>query len=188
VEAIVEPAGTGQADTQPVARRRDDQVRAQFVATYTTEYPRLVAFVLRRTGSRQVAEDVTAEVFRIAWEQADGTLSTGWLFVTARNLVLAHYRSIQRTDSLRRRLVNEVATQPSATSIESTDDRVLVALDRLPEQQRELLTAHYWDGLSGADCAALAGCSVGAVWVRLHRARAALRVELEKLKGEPPCE
>lgn len=31
----------------------------------------------------------------------------------------------------------------------------------------------YWDGLPAADIGRLLGCSTAAVWVRLHRARAA---------------
>jgi RNA polymerase sigma-70 factor (ECF subfamily) len=52
---------------------------------------------------------------------------------------------------------------------------VLQTLDRLAPHHREILSAHYWDGLSGAECAALFDCTPGAVWVRLHRARAAFR-------------
>lgn len=187
MEAIVEPIGLNLVNnSQPEPSSRvDERVRAQFIATYTREQPRLVAYVLRRTGVRQVAEDVTAEVFRIAWERvAGGAPSTGWLFVTARNLVLAHHRATQRTAVVRQRLAEDAAAHVAARPTEDTDGRVLTALDRLSAEQRELLMAHYWDDLSGADCAALVGCSVGAVWVRLHRARAALRAELSKLEGE----
>lgn len=85
---------------------------------------------------------------------------------------------------LRQRLANEATVHQAAVPIDEARGRLLVALDRLPSEQRELLMAYYWDELKGADCAALAGCSVGAVWVRLHRARAALRLELDELKGD----
>jgi RNA polymerase sigma-70 factor (ECF subfamily) len=160
------------------------RVRARFVALYTREYPRVVAYARRRTGDLGSAEDVAAEVFRIAWERLGGgneMPSTGWLFVTARNLLHSHYRSVERSTMLRHRLEQE---REGGTEERPDDraERVRDALGRLPVEQRELLIAHYWDDLSGADCAALVGCSVGAVWVRLHRARAALRRELQNLE------
>ncbi|MFT4217526.1 MAG: RNA polymerase sigma factor [Micropruina sp.] len=185
MEAIVEPAGPDAVD-RSVSRRRsvDDRTRARFVAVYTQEHPRLVAFVLRRTGDRGVAEDVTAEVFRIAWERVGaGVPDSAWLFVTARNLTMAHHRATQRSADVRKRLIDAGLGRLDEPH-ERWGEQIEAALDALPPAQRELLTSHYWDGLSGAECAALAGCSVGAVWVRLHRARTALRIEFDKLKGE----
>ncbi|MFT3971223.1 MAG: RNA polymerase sigma factor [Micropruina sp.] len=161
-----------------------DRDRARFVAVYTRDHPRLVAFVLRRTGDRHVADDITAEVFRIAWERVGTEVPTSpWLFVTARNLTMAHHRATRRTALVRQRLV-DVGNSHGVQSAGTAVDTLVEALDRLPSEQRDLLIARYWDDLSGAECAALAGCSVGALWVRIHRARAALRLEIDKLKGE----
>ena len=46
-------------------------------------------------------------------------------------------------------------------------------LDALPEAAREVLMLPYWDGLPAAEAGRVLGCSAAAVWVRLHRARAA---------------
>lgn len=181
MEAIIEPVGQDRraADNQPSTAPVGDRGRAEFVTVYTSQYPRLLGFVWRRTGSRQVAEDVTAEVFRIAWERIEeGAPTPGWLFVTARNLVMAHHRATRRGESMRKRLAEEAMADRPGTGDGS--DAVRVALEQLQPRQRELLMAFYWDGLTGAECAALAGCSVGAVWVRLHRARSALRGELDQ--------
>lgn len=183
--AIVEPAGpdvvSGRAHD---GARVSDRDRARFVTVYTRDHPRLVAFVLRRTGDRNVADDITAEVFRIAWERiAEAVPTSSWLFVTARNLTMAHHRATRRSALVRQRLVDagdSRSVQPAGAAVE----QLIEALDRLPSEQRDLLIARYWDDLSGAECAALAGCSVGAIWVRIHRARAALRLEIDKLKGE----
>lgn len=157
--------------------------RARFVTVYTREYPRIVAYARRRTGDLQSAEDIAVEVFRIAWEQlaSGGAPSTGWLFVTARNLLHTHHRLALHTGRLRHKLEQEREREADEFRGEPVE-RMLDALDRLPAEQRELLMAHYWDDLSGADCAALVGCSVGAVWVRLHRARAALRHQIQNLE------
>jgi len=145
-----------------------------FVALYEAQYPRVVAYARRRLGRAPDAEDCAAEVFRLAWEQ-DRTPSVGWLFVTARNTVYALGRArVRSTD-----LVSRIAAEEATDGDNAPDDDLLDALDQLPEADQELLKAFYWDDLSGGQCAALLGCSTGAVWVRLHRARQALKAVLQ---------
>jgi len=145
-----------------------------FVELYEQQYPRVAAYARRRLGSMPDAEDCAAEVFRLAWEH-DGPVSVGWLFVTARNIVYATGRSNRRLSELCSRIAVE-----EGTKVSSEDLGVLEALDSLSETDREILMAYYWDDLSGAQCAVLMGCSSAAVWVRLHRARQALKTVLEK--------
>lgn len=193
MEAIIAESAVGAAadgGTQsPGGTAVSPAAKARFVTVYTREYPRIVAYARRRTGDLHSAEDIAVEVFRIAWEQltSGGVPSTGWLFVTARNLLHTHHRLALRTGRLRHKLEQEREREADELRGEPVE-RMLDALDRLPAEQRELLMAHYWDDLSGADCAALVGCSVGAVWVRLHRARAALRHQIQNLEDGSPCD
>jgi len=143
-----------------------------FVDLYQAQYPRVVAYARRRLGSLPDAEDCAAEVFKLAWEQ-ESLPSVGWLFVTARNITYALRRSNNRLSALCSRIAVEEGTR-----IEQESLGVLEAMDELNESDREVLMAHYWDGLTGAQCAQLIGCSTGAVWVRLHRARQALKTVL----------
>jgi RNA polymerase sigma factor (sigma-70 family) len=63
---------------------------------------------------------------------------------------------------------------------EAAEDARLVraAVAALPPGQRVAVVLHYLDGLSQAETAARAGTSVGAVKVRLHKARGRLRRQL----------
>lgn len=140
-----------------------------FINLYEVQYPRVVAYARRRLGPLPDAEDCAAEVFRLAWEQ-ETTPSVGWLFVTARNITFALQHSRTRLSDLCSRIAVEQETTVSAETL-----GVLEAMDQLPEPDRELLMAYYWDDLSGAQCAALLGCTTAAVWVRLHRARTHIR-------------
>ncbi|MEU1666835.1 sigma-70 family RNA polymerase sigma factor [Streptomyces sparsogenes] len=147
---------------------------ARFTDLYAREHPRVVAFVHRRVGVRTAAEELAAEVFRIAWEHTltkEGEVTAGWLFVTARNLVRNHYRAEARLSELHRRITDELG-RAAATG---QDSAVLDTLDRLPAHHREVLVLSYWDGLSAAEAGAVLGCGAPAVWVRLHRARKAFR-------------
>ena len=150
------------------------QDNTAFIELYQAQYPRVVAYARRRLGTLADAEDCAGEVFRLAWE-SDSTPSVGWLFVTARNIVYSLRRSSLRLSELAVRVARE-----ESTKVTDGDVGVLDALDELPEADRELLMAYYWDDLTGAQCAQLLGCSAPAVWVRLHRARRALKEILLK--------
>ena len=152
-----------------------------FSAWYAQECPRVFGYLLRRTGAPAVAEDLAAEVFTIAWMRADGGVPRpGWAFVTARNLLLNQRRADDRFADLHRELQDQIRSGavPGFVAPPDQDDpstaTLMEAVGLLREDQRELLIAHYWDGLSNTECALLFTCSAAAVRVRLHRARSAL--------------
>jgi hypothetical protein len=73
--------------------------------------------------------------------------------------------------------------QPSPEAIyevRELHEIVLAAVGTLPNDQRQTVRMHYIDGLSLWDIGRLCGLPVGAIKVRLHRARARLRIELER--------
>lgn len=146
---------------------------ARFTDLYARGSPRVAAFLYRRTGDRGTSEELTSDVFRIAWEHtADGgRVTPGWLFVTARNVLRNHWRSESRLRELHRRITDELDRAPA----DERDTAVLDTLDRLPSHHREVLILSYWDGLGAAEAGAVLGCGAPAVWVRLHRARKAFR-------------
>ncbi|MDR2377964.1 MAG: RNA polymerase sigma factor [Bifidobacteriaceae bacterium] len=164
----------------------------RFSELFQAHHPRVQAYLLRRTQDREQARDLAAEVFRLAWERAlaNGQPDPPWLFVTARNLLANARRASDRADRLRLTVAGELTRDPQPHSPGQGDgladlrERVRVCLDALPEPQREVLMAHYWDDLSGAECAALLGCSTPAVWMRLSRARAAFQSRYSELEDQ----
>ncbi|MFF5075898.1 RNA polymerase sigma factor [Actinoplanes sp. NPDC000266] len=144
----------------------------RFTELYRASHGRVLRFVARRVGDDAEAEDLTAEVFRIAWDKTTGgaVLSPAWLFVTARHVLSNHHRWVRRGDSAYRKVA---ADGPRGD--ERTADLVADVLERLPETHRDVLVHRYWDDLSAGEIAALTGLSPSAVWVRLHRARQAFK-------------
>lgn len=145
---------------------------AMFTELYRANYGRVLRFIARRVDDDRAAEDLTAEVFQIAWSRAAlGTpLSPAWLFVTAKNTLSNHRRSVQRGERAFRRLAADSAGQQADTA---TAELVVEALAALPEAQRDILVHRYWDGLGAREIGTITNASVSAVWVRLHRARQA---------------
>lgn len=153
----------------------DVQLQSQFSDLYRHNYGRVLRFVGRRCAVGATAEDLTAEVFRIAWATSlrqGGTVAVPWLFGVARNVVRNDVRADQRQQELQRSLAQGV------TSAELRDADVPVvhhALSKLRESDREILIMKYWDELNTAEMSAALEISHAAVWVRLHRARQAVR-------------
>jgi RNA polymerase sigma factor (sigma-70 family) len=151
---------------------------AEFEAFYRAHYSVILATLNRRLSDYGTAEDVASEVFRIAWShhQEGGQLGLAWLYTVARNLVGNEYRRAARSTALRLKAQSNVADAAEEPHDTGADTRR--AMMKLREADREILFMAYWEDLSGSEIAEILGCKVPTVWVRLNRARAALRTHL----------
>ncbi|MDE3090215.1 MAG: sigma-70 family RNA polymerase sigma factor, partial [Chloroflexota bacterium] len=127
--------------------------------------------VFFRVRDTPTAEDLTAQVFLKAWERVEhyqirGLPFGAWLFQIARNLVIDHYRTrrevapLESGDAgdLRDALdIDEVVEQ----RLEA--ERLRRALQRLTEEQRQVLTLKFIDGFSTAEIARTLGKKPGAI-------------------------
>jgi RNA polymerase sigma factor (sigma-70 family) len=153
--------------------------------------PRLTALAGRLLGDAVEAEDLTQETLLQAFlglgRLRDPERFSSWIYGIALNLAKMRLRG-RRNGALpaldATRLAALVAADPSpAEIVEARELWSLVesALDVLPVEQRRAVLLHYVDGLSCEEIAALLGEPAGTVRVRLHRARARLRVRLSGL-------
>ncbi len=144
---------------------------AEFEELYRRHGGRVLAYALRRT-SPAVADDVVADVFLVAWRRRDDVPADAlpWLLGVARKVLANRRRGEQRVLALQHRLAFEPGGDPAAGGAD-VDDRVIRALARLGERDRELLMLLAWDGLSQAEVADVLGVRKNTVAVRLHRAR-----------------
>ncbi|MFC6356338.1 RNA polymerase sigma factor [Luethyella okanaganae] len=151
----------------------------EFTDFYTENYSLIHTIMQRRLGDVAEAEDLTSEVFRIAWKHhCDGAaLTLPWLYQTARNVVGNEYRRTARSVALIDRASVNADSSGSADADEKLD--MQRALRALGDSDREILHMAYWEDLNGKEIAAILDCSVATVWVRLSRARASLKRHLE---------
>jgi RNA polymerase sigma factor (sigma-70 family) len=142
-------------------------------------------YVARRVG-RELAEELAAEVFVVAFEQraqydADRPDARPWLFGIAANLLRRHRRRERR-----RLLVYARAGAPSVAQdeIEDAENRadaartgkqVALALAALRPEEREVLLLFAWAELSYEEIAQALQVPVGTVRSRLSRARTRIR-------------
>jgi RNA polymerase sigma-70 factor (ECF subfamily) len=143
---------------EPEARFRRVFAHLQPVADYAA-----------RRGSSD-PEAIAAETMAIAWRRLDRVPVDDprpWLFVTARNLLMA-----ERRKSWRRSQADRALARPEAApAVESADPAVTLALRSLAERDREALLLVAWDDLTPAQAAEALGIAPVAFRVRLLRAR-----------------
>lgn len=154
-----------------------DRVDEAFADAYRRWYPDVFRYVRRRVGD-DLAPDVTAEVFTVAWRRqerfTEADLPLAWLYGVARNCVGNARRSHRR----RRALSDRAAATAGYTAPDDTAE-VLDALDRLSTGDREILALVAWEGLSGPELAVALGTSEATARKRLERARTRLADALE---------
>lgn len=146
----------------------------RFEHLFRAEHRTLVAFCYRRVDDVELAQDLAAEVFRVAWSRRTEPRGSdrGWLFGIARNLVGDEYRRRTVRGGVGRPFPDEDAPDPRAAE-ETVHVEVRLTLDGLPPGHAEVLRLSYWDGLSAREIGEALGITTAAVWMRLTRARAA---------------
>ncbi len=165
-----------QADGGDDAGRRE-----RFEALYTDEYASIYGYVYRRLHyAASEVPDLVAEVFSVAWRRLDDLPHGGearlWLYGLARHLLANHRRGSHRRVRLQSRLRREVSTGVRVNVAADPADAWLAdAIERLPDAYREALRLVSWEGCTHAEAAQILGCSVNAVALRLHKAKARLR-------------
>jgi RNA polymerase sigma-70 factor (ECF subfamily) len=165
----------------PDAGTDDDRV-ARFKVFYQAHYLAISGYVRRRVPEHESA-DIMAQVFTVAWRRFEVVpcppSDRPWLYGVARKSVADYRRSLRRRLRLLARLSQEATRAPSTPDeLGPARARVEAAIRRLRPRDREVLTLVIWDDLSHAEVAAVLGCSVNAVELRLRRARSRVREAL----------
>ena len=159
----------------------------RFEDLYRENYAAVRAYALRRTAS-DLGQDIVAETFLVAWRRLDDVPDDAlpWLYGVARKILANQRRSAGRRGALERRLAASVPAAGSHDPREGVADAEIMrcALGRLSGRDREALMLVGWHALSGARAARAAGCTRAAFAVRLHRARARLAAELNRLETQ----
>lgn len=187
--------------TDGAAAPSDDELMVGLIAGQIASlerlYDRYAALVfsvsLRVLYDRQLAEDVTQEVFLRLWRQpqsynpARGRLLS-WLMSVTRN------RAIDERRRLSRRTRSEDSGEPALQDLRETDARedpvvaaavgelrraVRAAMRGLPPAQREVIELAYFGGLTQTEIAARTSVPLGTVKTRVRLAMRKLRDALE---------
>jgi RNA polymerase sigma factor (sigma-70 family) len=174
------------ADVYPGSVTRTET--AERVKLLVDSRRQFLAFVERRVGDRAAAEEILQTAYVKGAEKADGVRDresvVAWFYRVLRNAIADHFRRRGAEERALERYAREL--DPSAEDVELLDavcscvGRLLLTLK--PEYEQVVRAVD----LEGRDVRAVAeatGISANNVSVRLHRARQALRRQLERACG-----
>jgi RNA polymerase sigma-70 factor (ECF subfamily) len=140
-------------------------------------------FIYYRVNDRALAEDFTSETFlralrRIGTITYQGRDIGAWFITIARNIVLDHMKSarhrleITTADTVEGNLQGHDQTQSTENAVLDTlaSERLMEAVAKLGDEQRECITLRFIQGLSVSETAAVMGKNDGAIKALQHRA------------------
>jgi RNA polymerase sigma-70 factor (ECF subfamily) len=172
-----------------VARTKPD--RTAFAALYDHYFSRVYNYVRYRVRTADLADDITAEVFELTFQNLatfdpERGPFVAWLFGIARNTVAAHLKAQRRRRWLPLDLFKEhPSTEPPPEQIVLRDEKqtaLLSAMARLTDRERDVLACKFAAGLTNRSISRLSGLTEGNVAVIIYRAVRRLRAELMEEK------
>lgn len=165
----------------------------RFAELYEIHFEQVYAYIARRVGSREVAEDLTSEVFhkalanlrRFEWR---GVPFVGWLFRIAANAIVDQAkRSSKEVADLNHPDEIAVAEVGVSRDMEAAihQARLFRLVDQLPEDQRRVVVMRFAEEKSIREIADEIGRSEGAVKQLQFRGLQNLRTQFEKVEKKP---
>ena len=151
-----------------------------FRALYERYRDSLFRFGYRLTGSAETAEDLVHDCF-VALLRSPGRFDSEraslrtYLYSAVRNLVRKHFRDAAEDDSEVPDIADEGPDPVTVLIHEETARIVKEAIAAMPVSAREVVILADYEELSMAEIAEITGAEIGAVRVRLHRARQSLK-------------
>jgi RNA polymerase sigma-70 factor (ECF subfamily) len=177
-------ACTETPDQQALLERASRAEPAALGEVYDQYAGKIYAYIYRRVGQAEVAEDLTGQVFMRMLEairRGQGWRSSfsGWLYRIAHNLVIDYYRrrgrvtlvDIDEAAPIRATHGDPVRSSESLLNRE----QLRAALFQLTEEQAQVITLRFMDERSIAEVADLMDKTEGAIKALQYRAVLALR-------------
>ena len=183
---IQTPAAVG--DEVLVDRLRGGQAQAgeELVQRYCKP---LLRYLQSLVQNDQMAEELLQQTWLSVLEHVDRFDAGGggfkaWVYRIATNKANDHWRLRGREKTVREglKLVTEESGPDAGFPMEQTEQvgKLRSAIERLPENQRQVLLLRYYSGLKFVEIAETLGCPLNTALGRMHKALHKLRELLEK--------
>jgi RNA polymerase sigma-70 factor (ECF subfamily) len=158
-----------------------ERVETGFDAFFRVEYPALIALLDRVCSDLDTADDLAQEALARAFarwsEVAVHPNPPAWVRRVALNLAMSGHRTSRRRTAALQRMIS-VRPAPSGEGHDGDDERISIAICRLPVQQRAAVALFYLEDRPVAEIAELLECAPATARVHLHRGRRALHAAL----------
>lgn len=163
-----------------VGARKDIQA---FEVLFRHFGPKIRAFMLKRGGNRQQAEELMQETMMMIWNKAAlfdptrGSVSS-WIFTVARNVRIDAFRKTNRPEFDPNDPAFVPDPEPSADHVVEADqeaERLRGAMVKLPPEQADLLRMSFYEEISHSAIAERMNLPLGTVKSRIRLAFSRLR-------------
>ena len=152
----------------------------EFETFYRKQQERLFSYLLRITGDYHLSIDVMQESFtRYLERYSKKTRNSSLLYAIARNYFLDYMKKNKKSQVLEDDKEDCSANQEEALQVKQEYRKVLSAMKRLDDDEREILALVLDGELSYKEIASLVGTSEGNMKVKVHRARVKLKEILQ---------
>lgn len=187
----IDPISHAQDEEEPILVENAKADPSAFGVLYERYIGRIYAYIYKRVGNKQDTEELTARTFYNALSKLNSYEDRGypfsaWLFRIAHNIVANWYR-----DRGRRRILPLDRFWSYSQDAETPDQRVVreekhsalwAAINRLPQERRDLLIYKFNNCLSNVEIGAMMNRSESSIKSLYWRTLAALRQDLESAK------
>ena len=146
---------------------------------YETYSGKVMGYLRARISNTAEAEDICSEVFEKVlrkiddYDRSKAAVGT-WIFSITRNTLIDHYRKMRPTEDLDENLKDDTEPDEGLLNNETLSE-LAAAMQRLPEQLRDIVVLRYYDGKPLTEIAQMMGLSYGAVKLRHQNALLLLR-------------
>jgi RNA polymerase sigma-70 factor, ECF subfamily len=169
--------------------------RERFKSLYDELVGPVYDYCRRRLGPLNgAAEDVTADVFTVVWRNIDKVPPPPECRTFVYGIAYRQVRKQQQRRWAAYRLQRRLEAERSVVRIDHSGwatssvplDRIHLAIQTLPEAEREALLLVVWEGFSHLEAGRVLGCSANAIALRLYKARARIRQQLAGYRPDIP--
>lgn len=158
-----------------------------FKKVFLPYHQKLYRIAYRIVQDAANAEDIVQETFIKLWnkrgDMQDIENTEAFSIIILRNTCLDHLRKTKNdyhtnydTD------IPETASLVRQIEIQDEAERVKKLINKLPEQQRQVMIMKHWDGYSDEEIEQITGISPGNIRVILSRARKTIREQFIKIQ------
>lgn len=174
---------------EKLSRSKEQTVDNQhLIGVFNQHYQSIYRFIYRHLGDQETSKELASEAFKRLVKTCKKkkilkAQALPWLYRTANNLLIDHYRRQNHRNHLplREDLAEKSMLPPEIVDQKISETYIRKALKRLTAEQRTIIILKYLEGKSNQEIADILGKSVGAVKSMQHRALNALRRMLSEV-------
>ena len=176
-----------EAEIDALVKQAQAGDKAAFGELYDCFLNSIYRYIFFRVSSQAVAEDLTSEVFFKTvkhldkYQKQDSMPFSAWLFRIAKNVLVDHYRKDVPFEEIPEAYEDdsEIADTREQTETSVDRNRIMSALQSLPEMQAQAIILKYFSDQKNSEIAATLGKSETAIRILQSRGLKKLRDSLE---------